>query len=252
MDKTTEKFFTSRDKTLAKLLFLVYLSWVIILNWGSLSWFLNLRTAPLMIQETALKLSQSAQEKFSSITFPEFSFLGKSENKKPEEDISTKEPVDEPEEVIDPRLYCENNQITIPSLDVTAPIVETGGITEKEYRESLDRGVVHFPGSSFPGEGGLSVLLGHSAPAGWPKIKYDWVFTEIEKLEEGDVVKICYNNRKWTYIIIEEEIGKKIYEVGEDVPPLFADENKGEIVLMTCWPPGSRDNRIGLRGILEE
>ncbi len=230
MEEKKQKFFTERDKTLFKLFLLVFFASVLVINWKDVSGFLNLRTAPYLIGQ---KISNLLPERREAS----------------EEDFIDEE--DEKEEETAPVIYCEEDRITIPAIDITAPVVETGGTTEEEYRESLDRGVTHFPGSSYPGEKGLSVLLGHSAPPGWPKIKHDWVFTNINDLEEGDEIEVCYNNRLTTYYVTDDEEGKRIYEVGEDVPPLYPGEEKKEVVLMSCWPPGSRDSRIGVRGIVE-
>lgn len=253
MVKKDDRFFTSRDKTLAKLLFLVFLSCNVFLNWSNFSWFLSFKTAPIVIGSSFTNFTDNIISSLKSIKLPEINTEKKTNGRQETEEEENETPVVviEEEEKIDPALYCEENEINIPALNITAPLVEAGGITEKEYRESLDRGVVHFPGSSFPGEAGLSILLGHSAPPGWPKIKHDWVFTSINDLSEGDTVEICYNNKKWTYSVINEEDGKKIYEVGEEVPPLFSNEEKKEVVLMSCWPPGSRDNRIGVRAVID-
>ncbi len=222
-----EKFFTERDKTLLKLLLFIFFVSVLVLNWSDISWFLNLRTAPQLI-------GQRVSDLFST--------------EKEEKDRTSPE---EKEEEIDPAIFCEENKITISAIDITAPVVETGGTTEEEYRQALDRGVIHFPGSAYPGEKGLSVLLGHSAPPGWPKINHDWVFTDINDLKEGNEIEVCYNNRLISYYVTDDEEGKRIYEVGEDVPPLYPGKEKKEIVLMSCWPPGSSESRIGVRGVAE-
>ncbi len=251
MSKEEDKFFTSRDKTLAKLLFLVFLCCNIFLNWSNFSWFLSFKTAPVIIGESFSVFTKNITNNLKSISMKEDESKKTRENKN--EEMKKEEPeVVVIEEKIDPALYCEKNEINIPSLNITAPLVEAGGITEKEYRESLDRGVMHFPGTPFPGEKGLSVLLGHSAPPGWPKIKHDWVFTDINDLQKGDTIEICYNNQRWTYNVVTDEDDKKIYEVGESIPPLFPNEDKEEIVLVSCWPPGSRDNRIGVRGVIND
>ncbi len=248
MAENKNTFFTNRDKTLGKLLLLVFLCCNVFLNWSNFSWFLSFKTAPVIIGETFSIFTNNITNNFKNIKIFEKREKTEKENKSKNEDNN--DDIIEEEIKINPAPYCEKNEINIPSLGVTAPLVEAGGITEKEYRESLDRGVMHFPGTSFPGEVGLSVVLGHSAPPNWPKIKHDWVFTEINNLQEGDEIEICYNNEKWIYTVMSEEDGKKIYEVGEGVPPLFPGKNRKEIVLMSCWPPGSRDSRIGVRGVI--
>ncbi len=224
--KQKEKFFTERDKILLKLFLFVFLICIVVLNWSDLSWFMNLQTAPRLI-------SQRIQE-----FIPE---------RRQDEETKTFEEKEEEEKVV----YCERDEVVISSIGVTAPIVETTGTTEGEYRAALDRGVVRFPEGAYPGEKGLLVLLGHSAPPGWPDINYDRVFTEIDKLKEGDKVEVCHNNKLSVYTVVNEEIGKQVYGVGEDVPLLYPGENKKELVLMTCWPPGSSANRIGIRAVVK-
>jgi len=218
-----QKFFTARDKILFKILFLIFLGSVFLLNWANLSFLFNIRTAPHVIRERA-------EDIFS--------------RERPQEEVEEAREIAE-----DDLRECGENSISIAAIDIEAPIVEAGGISEEEYRAALDRGVVHFPGSPYPGQEGLSVLLGHSAPEGWPKINYDWVFTEINDLKEGDKIEVCFNNRLYEYTVVESEDGKRIYEVGEDVPSLY--ENEKEIVLMSCWPPGESESRIGIRGVIK-
>jgi len=226
-EENKEKFITPRDKILLKVLFVIFIACVAVLNWTDISWFLNIRTASHLVRE-------SVENLFSrSVSLIE----------------ENGEDYYEEEEREDVYHECDENRITIPAIDIEAPIVEAGGTTEEEYRNALDRGVMHFPGSSYPGERGLSVLLGHSAPEGWPKINYDWVFTEIDDLKEGDKVEICFNRRLYSYTVVDDEEGKRIYEVGEDIPSLY--ENEKEIVLMSCWPPGESESRIGIRGVIK-
>lgn len=226
-NRNREKFFTQKDKILFKLFLLVFAGFVVILNWADVSWFLNIRTAPEMIRGS-----------FERMLSQDF-FVG-------EEDGKEEKTEEVKEEIYD---YCGENSIVIPAIDIEAPIVEAGGVTEEEYRSALDRGVLHFPDSPYPGEEGLAVLLGHSAPEGWPKIKYDWVFTEINDLKEGDEIEICFNDRLYNYTVVDDKEGKRIYDVGEDIPSLY--EKEKEIVLMSCWPPGERESRIGIRGVIE-
>ncbi len=223
-----EKFFTERDRALLKVFFLVYLVAVLVINWSDLSWFLNLKTGPQLI-------AQKLENIFSK------------EDSDQENDNGLWPIVNNEEEDF---IACGENKITINSINISVPLVEVGGTTEQEYRDALDRGVIHFPGSAYPGEKGMTILLGHSAPAGWPMINHDWVFSDLDNLREGDQIEVCYKNRLTVYTVINEEIGKKIYEVGEDVPPLYHGQKK-EGVLMTCWPPGSSVNRIGVRVVAE-
>lgn len=141
-------------------------------------------------------------------------------------------------------FHDRENVIEIPAIGISVPLVfPPDGASEEEIYNTLDKGVTHFPNSSLPGEEGVVILLGHSAPLGWPKIDHDWVFTEVQKLERGDKIKLYYNNQLFIYTVTEQTF----FEIGEDVP---SDINKKEIVLLSCWPPGKNIKRIGVRGVL--
>ncbi len=218
-----DKFFTDRDKTLFSFFLFVFVFFVLLINWNDIHPFLNPRTGPTLVRQ-----------KINNFVSGE-PFLG-----------------DKEKEIFEESLFCDENSINISSIFINVPVVETQNTTERGYREALDKGVVRFPGSVYPGDDGLLILLGHSAPEGWPKVNHDWVFTEIEKLKEGDEIVVCYNGLSYTYTVIDEDIGKKIYSVGDDVPPLYPEEKKKELVLMTCWPPGDSSNRIGIRAVMND
>jgi len=85
------------------------------------------------------------------------------------------------------------DMITIPAINITAPIITAQTNNNDVIRGLLDSGVVLYPGSVPFGQVGQTVILGHSAPTGWPKIKYDWVFSKLGDLKKGDMVVITYN-----------------------------------------------------------
>lgn len=139
---------------------------------------------------------------------------------------------------------AEEDSVKIGAIDVTAPLIFPDGESDAEIYDALKRGVTHFPSSSLPGEEGVMILLGHSSPPGWPKMDYDWVFTEAELLREGDEIRINFNGEVFTYVVTE----KIFLEIGQDVPSYDSDER--EIILLSCWPPGKNIKRIGIRGVL--
>ncbi len=230
-----EKFFTERDRTLFKVFILVFLFFVLLINWSEISGVLNFRVFPQYLEERVGGLLSFFEE--------EEEVVRESEDNEEEKEARAEPDFDS----------CEGeDRITIPALDVEAPIVETGGTSEEEYRAALEEGVVRFPGGKDPGEKGLSVISGHSAPPGHPDIRYERVFTRINELEEGDIIETCYDNKLYSYEVIDEERGREVYEVGEDIPPLYPEKEVRELVLMTCWPPGDDQNRMGVRAIIEE
>jgi sortase A len=134
----------------------------------------------------------------------------------------------------------EDDSISIPKINVNAPLVLP---IDDDFDEALNRGVTLFTGSVFPGEDGLTILLGHSAPDNWPDVRYDSVFSDINDLMVGDEVYVVFNNRRYVYEIIDTIF----VEQGEDIPTDFTKFNN-MLALVSCWPPGRNQQRIVVRG----
>jgi LPXTG-site transpeptidase (sortase) family protein len=132
----------------------------------------------------------------------------------------------------------KEDSIEIPKIKISAPLILVD--SEIEVRKALDRGVVLWPGSVKPAEKGETIILGHSAPKDWPKIKYDWVFTDIGQLEKGDKVLIYFQNKKFQYSVIQKIFLKK----GQEIPEIKKDKNF--LILISCWPPGKDLKRIAV------
>lgn len=149
-----------------------------------------------------------------------------------------------PQETGAEKKKCEKTQeidsIEIPTLNVFAPIIFVE--SEKEIKKALEKGVVHFPGSDLPGEEGIIILEGHSAPPGWPKIKYDWVFSNLGQLNVGDEIVLNFKNCKFFYKVKEGKILKR----GEEIPKEWQQKDGERLILISCWPPGKDIKRIAI------
>jgi LPXTG-site transpeptidase (sortase) family protein len=132
----------------------------------------------------------------------------------------------------------KEDSIEIPKIEISAPLVLVEN--ESQISKALDRGVVLFPKSVFPGKIGQTIILGHSAPKNWPKIKYDWVFSNLNDLEIGDEIFVYFQNKVFKYSVI-----KKIFlEKGEELPK--EENSKNILILISCWPPGKDLKRIAI------
>lgn len=141
----------------------------------------------------------------------------------------------------------ESDKLEIPILGISAPLVFIAEPEEKKIDDGLKRGVVHFPNSVLPGGEGQTILLGHSAPPNWPKIDYEWVFSELEKLKKGDEVIIYFRSQKYVYSVE----GKTILNKGGKIPENNLTEAKNTLVLISCWPPGKNFKRIAVEAVLK-
>jgi len=142
----------------------------------------------------------------------------------------------------------ENNQelentIEIPSLGIEAPIIFPKTNTIDEIESSLKKGVVHFPLSVLPGENGMTVIVGHSAPPNWPKINYDGVFSRLNDLKNGDEIFVWFNNHKYIYKVKEKYILKRGESISDE-----SMNSKSILALVSCWPPGKDQKRIIVKG----
>jgi sortase A len=138
-------------------------------------------------------------------------------------------------------IYEKEDSIEIPKIKISAPLIIVG--KEEEVKKALDRGVVLWPNSALPGEKGQTIILGHSAPPNWPKIKYDWVFSNLNSLEKGDEILIYFRKRKYVYRV-EDKI---FLNRGQELPK--TDPEKSVLFLISCWPPGKDFRRIAIEAI---
>ena len=123
--------------------------------------------------------------------------------------------------------------IKIPKINVSLPIYH--GTSE----EVLKRGVGHLQNTSFPigGESTHAVLSGHT---GLSSAK---LFTDLDKLEEGELFFIEVLGEKLAYKI--DQI--KIVEPSE-TSDLVIKSGEDYVTLVTCTPYGINSHRLLVRG----
>ena len=123
--------------------------------------------------------------------------------------------------------------IVIPKINVNLPIYH--GTSE----EVLQKGVGHLQNTSFPvgGESTHSVLSGHT---GLSSAK---LFTDLDKLEEGNIFYIKTLGETFAYEV--DQI--KIVEPHE-TSDLLIESGKDYVTLVTCTPYGINSHRLLVRG----
>ena len=123
--------------------------------------------------------------------------------------------------------------IQIPSIGVNLPVYH-----------GVDEGVLqiaagHIPGSSFPigGERTHAVMSGHR---GLPSAK---LFSDLDKVKEGDVFTVTVLDETFTYMVDQIRI-----VLPEETDELGIVEGKEYATLVTCTPYGINSHRILMRG----
>lgn len=123
--------------------------------------------------------------------------------------------------------------IDIPKIDVMLPIYH--GIDES----ILQVAVGHIPGTSLPvgGKGSHCAVSGHR---GLPSAR---LFTDIDKLVEGDTFTITVLNKTLTY-----EVDQIRTVLPTDLSDLQIEKGKDYVTLVTCTPYGINTHRLLVRG----
>lgn len=123
--------------------------------------------------------------------------------------------------------------IQIQSIGVNLPVYH--GVDEG----ILQIAVGHIPGSSFPigGERTHAVMSGHR---GLPSAK---LFSDLDKLSEGDVFTVTVLDETFTYMIDQIRI-----VLPEETDDLAIVDGKEYATLVTCTPYGVNSHRMLMRG----
>jgi|GEM_PF-4991473 len=144
------------------------------------------------------------------------------------------------------RQNAGDDIIEIKKINTCLPIVTAATDDVNKLHSLLDSGAVLYPESAQFGQVGQTILLGHSAPANWPNIKYDKAFSRINELEPGDAIKVSYRGATYSYSVS----GTHIIDRGGQLPGDVMDGNS--LLLVSCWPPGHNWKRIVVESIIKQ
>jgi LPXTG-site transpeptidase (sortase) family protein len=216
------------SKKILKLAVLIYLASFLIINWNDVSWIFNYKEVSGLVSDFF-----NPYPSIDASTIDAYFYPNHSQAAAAVKDVKT-------------NYTDKQNTLEIPKISISVPIVFFSSTDKNSLAKDLDSGVVYYPGSVYPGQVGQIVILGHSAPPGWPKIKHDWVFTDLEKLEPGDTILIDLNNKQYTYIVKQKTIIKR----GEEAPQDGLSADKNVLTLISCWPPGKDYQRIAVQAEL--
>lgn len=134
-------------------------------------------------------------------------------------------------------------KIIISKINVEAPIVEPLSIKEDDVLKALEGGVVHYSNTALPGEIGNVFITGHSSNYRWAKGDYNYIFANLNKLKNDDLIIINYEGEIYTY---------KVFEIKVVLPSDVSVLNQGTesiISIMTCDPPGTALKRRVVKAI---
>lgn len=138
-------------------------------------------------------------------------------------------------------------RIIIPSLNINVPIKEVPKNNlflrdwdnlEKDIQNSLQDGVIHYPGTPSPNLSGNFVVTGHSSYYPWSIGRYKDVFAVLHNSKLDDLIYVYHNQRKYVYKVADIQ---SVYP--EDIEVL-ADMGDNRLTLITCTPLGTNIKRL--------
>ena len=133
-------------------------------------------------------------------------------------------------------LEDTDTYLLIPSIDVEGRVVE--GISSTD----MDRGFWHFPTSTYPGEKGNSVIIGHRfqyVPPAKNTLYY------LDRVNIGDEVIVKQKEDSSTFIVTNIEIVEK-----NDIS-ILTDTLDYRLTLVTCTPLWTSDMRLVITAKLD-
>lgn len=119
----------------------------------------------------------------------------------------------------------------IPNVDASNP---------SDYVPALQKGIAHAKGSVFPGLLGTTFLFAHSTDSIWDVGRYNAVFYLLKDLTIGDDVIVFFQNHRYNYKVTSTTI----VDPSQVNVLTHAQQTQEQLVLQTCWPPGTTWKRI--------
>ena len=130
--------------------------------------------------------------------------------------------------------------VLIPKIGVNAFVVADVPVQDEVvYSEALQKGVAHARGTYLPDEGNTTLIFGHSTDSIWTVAHYNALFYLLGKFEVGDEVSLFYETDKYDYKVVKTEVVKT-----DELEIINGDLDKHQLILMTCWPPGTTWKRL--------
>ena len=150
-------------------------------------------------------------------------------------------------EALDPTItqtVSADPRLLIPKLNIDVPI--NFDISLSQVMEAMNHGVAHYRingASSYPGEIGNFIITGHSAGDVYSSNPYKYIFSGLERLEDGDLIYVNYKSVRYTYRVVAKQVIEPT-----NVSALVMQTDKPLITLVTCTPLGTSRYRLLVTG----
>ena len=105
--------------------------------------------------------------------------------------------------IIIPRI---NKNVPIVTISTEALVSRDWTRLEQEIQDALQDGVVHYPGTAFPGDTGNIVVTGHSSYFPWDPGRFKDVFALLHDVHIGDKIFVYYKQNKYVYEVYDTKV----------------------------------------------
>lgn len=148
---------------------------------------------------------------------------------------------------LDIEVAPSDNRLIIPRINENIPVVRVSSDSlirrdwaalESEMQEALRGGVVHYPGTSVPGQKGNIAITGHSSYFPWDPGRFKDVFALLHDVVEGDKIIMYWDQKKYVYEISDIKV-----VLPEDIEVLKQTPDD-RLTLITCTPIGTNLKRL--------
>lgn len=125
--------------------------------------------------------------------------------------------------------YLKIKSIVFPNVDA---------FDEASYGDALSKGVAQAKGTGLPGEGKRMFLFAHSTNSIFNIERYNAIFYDLGRIPEGETIELFYQGKVHQYRVTEKKVVSS-----KDVSWLEPHDGE-ELVLQTCYPPGTTWKRL--------
>ena len=133
--------------------------------------------------------------------------------------------------------------LSIPELEIESTITaNVNASSKKSYEEALKSGIAHAAGSGLPDQFEVNqtmYLFAHSTDETWNIARYNAQFYALKDAKPGQVITVRFWGKDYTYKIEEKHI-----IAANDTSWLEPQFEKKQLVLQTCYPPGTAWKRL--------
>lgn len=132
----------------------------------------------------------------------------------------------------------EDNTLAITSIGLVTPVIPSSvdpmAVTDwSKIRNDLMRGVSLSLHQGEPGGTGTTAVIGHSSD--WSSHPYATVFANLNKVSEGDIISVRYNDTIYRYSVTQKEVVDP-NDISYFQSGLTDTRDHNQLKLITCWP----------------